>query len=228
MSIADSSPRVRNGSSPEFLALAVPATDTDVVESPDASPVAGNAPAIQGEIKRQPKLVTLQRGTGLTMRLSDTISSDRNAIGDTFRGALDSRLMVNGVMVAEKGSAVLGRIVYVKRAHLFHSTSDLSLTLVRMTTRDGQAVEIETSTWEGKAGHKRIGDTPRMAAGAAVGAVVGALSGAARGAGFASPAEGDKERDTVVNRNGRAVVLMAGMPITFRLAKPITVSARSN
>jgi hypothetical protein len=59
---------------------------------------------------RKPKLVTLQPGTSVAIRLEESVSTERNRSGDTFRARLDSPLIVNGFVLADRGARVLGQI----------------------------------------------------------------------------------------------------------------------
>lgn len=168
-------------------------------------------------------VVTLQPGTSLTIRLEENVSTDRNRSGDTFRASLDSPLIVSGFVLAERGARVLGQIAKSKRARVLGSRADLSLRLMEIATADGQQVRIQTSPWEEKGAHTSIGDTPKMAAGAALGAVVGALTGAAKGAGFVSEDAGAR-KSTLLGANKRSLVLTMGARLTFRIATPTTIT----
>ncbi|MBV9301995.1 MAG: hypothetical protein JOY62_17650 [Acidobacteriaceae bacterium] len=152
--------KAQNGGAPEFLALAVPAPGDDLLGSLGGVPLADDTPAVQTEVKPQNRLVTMPTGMRLTMNLGAALSSDRSSIGDTFGGTLASRLTVNGLTLAEKGSPVIGRIVKVKKAHLFHRVSDLGLMLTQITAKDGQTVKIDTSVWEEKSAHNRAANIP--------------------------------------------------------------------
>jgi len=169
----------------------------------------------------------MQPGTNLTIQLQEGVSSDRNHSGDTFRASLDSPLVVDGVVLGERGAQVVGQIEKAKRARLLGSRADLSLRLTEITIADGQRVRIETSPWEEKGARKSIADTPRMAAGAALGAVVGALTGAARGAGFVSD-DGGARKSTLMGGDKKSLVLTTGARLTFLVARPVTITERLN
>jgi hypothetical protein len=190
---------------------------TNSVTVPGLSSGAGRMP------EQRPKLVTLEPGTRISIRVEENISTDRNRSGDVFRGSLDSPLIVNGFVLAEKGARVLGEVEKSKRARLLGSRADLSLRLTEISMADGQRVAIQTSRWEEKGAHGSVADTPKMAAGAALGAVVGALTGAARGAGFVSDDAGArKNRPPAANK--RNLVLTTGAQLTFRVVAPVTIT----
>ncbi|MBV9295392.1 MAG: DUF1269 domain-containing protein, partial [Acidobacteriaceae bacterium] len=179
-------------------------------------------------VPREPQVVTLQPGTQLTIKLIETLSTDRNLIGDTFRGTLESPVTANGFIIAERGSLVSGRIVSLERAKLMSGVSALTLQLSEINTTDGQRIRVETTPW-GKTGAKlRLQNTPRMAVGAAFGAVVGALSGAARGAGISDGFGEDSGTANVNSRNQRTVVVPMESRLSFSLTRPVTITERLN
>jgi hypothetical protein len=171
------------------------------------------------------RTVALQAGTSVSIRLEESVSTDRNRSGDVFRASLDSPLTVNGFVLAERGARVLGQIEKAKRARLLGSGADLTLRLTEITMADGQRIAIETTPWEEKGAHSSIADTPKMAAGAALGAVVGALTGAAKGAGFVSDDAGAR-KSALTGAKKRSLVLSTGARLTFRIARPMTITER--
>jgi hypothetical protein len=70
-----------------------------------------------------------------------------------------------------------------------------------------------------------MGETPKMAAGAALGAVVGALTGAAKGAGFVSD-DAAERKHILSGANKTSLVLTTGARLTFRVATPVTITEK--
>jgi hypothetical protein len=169
----------------------------------------------------KPNVATLQAGTNVTIRLQESVSTERNRTGDRFFGTVDSPLVVNGLVLADRGATVSGQITKIKRARLLGGKSDLSLILTEITMSDGQRVHVETSPWEEKSAHNSIVETPRVAARAALGAVVGALSGSAKGTGVVSA-------NDAISANNRNLLLTTGRRLTFQLARPVTITERLN
>ena len=90
-----------------------------------------------------PHVVTLQPGTNLVVRLIETVSTDHNYAGDTFHAALDVPLILDGFIIADKGSKVLGKISSAQK-------SGMQLTITEINTTDGQRVPVETSFLKNK------------------------------------------------------------------------------
>ena len=170
----------------------------------------------------EPKMLIVQPGTRIEVRLTESLSSDHNRTGEVFRVTLASPITVNGFVVARGDSAALGRIVQARRAPLLGGNSDLTLTLTNITINDGSLTNVESSLFEQQGSRSNILNTAKMATGAAVGAAIGAVTGAAEGAGITSAMKnGDRTNGFMATK--RTVVLPAGMGIAFTLAAPLTI-----
>ena len=175
----------------------------------------------------QQTVVKIPVGTRLKVRLTDTLSSDRNRTGDTFRAVLDSPLAVDGVVIATPASVVLGRIANARKAPLLGGKADLTLTLTEITTSDGNLVPVATNNIEREGARTGIVNTAKMATGAAFGAVIGAVSGAAEGAGISSGLKNDDATNGFMATT-KTVVLPAGTQVSFDISSPLAVSAQAS
>jgi hypothetical protein len=179
-------------------------------------------------IAPQPHVVELAAGTELAIRLGETLSSDHNYAGDTFRGTLDQRIVRNGFIIAEKGSTVLGRIVEIDKPGRVRGTSQLNVTLTEINTTDGQRIQVQTNSVE-KRGQASTGtDTAKIAGGAALGALIGALGGGGKGAAIGAGAGGAAGTGVVLATRGKAAVLPSESRLTFQLASPVTITEKLN
>src|SRR4029077_20986839 len=91
-----------------------------------------------------PAQLTLRSGVFVTVRVNQFLSSDRNQAGDAFPATLAQPLSVDGVVVAEPGETVGGRVVEAKKAGMVKGVSRLALQLTTLTLADGQPVQIQT------------------------------------------------------------------------------------
>ena len=96
---------------------------------------------------RQPRTITIATGTNLAVRLSQTLTTDRNLSGDTFRAALENPIILDGAIIADRGSRVVGRVVEAQKAGRVEGLADLTLALTEINTTDGQRVSIATNTF---------------------------------------------------------------------------------
>ena len=176
----------------------------------------------------QPHVVTLQPGTNLNIRLGETISTDNNYSGDTFRGVLDMPVIADGFVIADKGSKVLGRIVSAQRAGRVQGTASLSVTLTEINTTDGQQVRVETNTIENGGPSSRRRDAEEIAGAVALGAVIGALSGGGKGAAIGAGAGGAAGTGAVLFTRGIPARLLSETRLNFQLTTPVTITERLN
>lgn len=124
---------------------------------------------------------TVPAGTRIAVRMIDSVDSDSNKAGDTFRASLEEDLVVDGNVVAPKGADVTGRLAEVKEAGRMTGRSELKLELTQIVV-NGQTYALKTGEYE-LAGASRGKDTAmKVGAGAAIGAVVGAIAGGGKGA----------------------------------------------
>src|SRR5438270_902253 len=62
-----------------------------------------------------PPQVTIRPGTYLTVRVNQPLSSDRNRQGDAFSATLAKPLVVDGIVIAERGETVGGRVAEAQK-----------------------------------------------------------------------------------------------------------------
>ena len=183
-------------------------------------------PALERTVKRRPNTVTLAANTTVVVRLAETVSSEKQQDGDIFSATLDQPLVVDGLVVAERGSRVDGRVVSADRAGRVRGTSHVELELVNLSTADGQNLKIRTNTYriEGETSKKE--DAEKVGIGAALGAAIGAIAGGGKGAAIGAGAGGAAGAGTVAATRGKASVLPVETRVSFRLSLPITVTER--
>ena len=128
---------------PPPVAAPAPAPAPEVPYPPPPPPPVETTPA-----PPQPRSVTITRGTLVTVRLGETISTERNRQGDSFVAALDEPLVIDGLVIAEKGARATGRVVDLVEAGRVKGLARLSLELTSVMSSDGQKVELQTASFE--------------------------------------------------------------------------------
>ena len=192
------------------------------------STTAPEPPAPQAPPVRQPQSVTLDTGMSLVIRLNQALSSNRNYVGDTFRGTLELPITINGFIISEKGSRVLGRVVNVRKPGRIEGLADLSLALTEINTTDGQRVAVQTSSYDKKGASNTRNDAAKVAGGAALGAIIGAIAGGGKGAGIGAGIGGAAGVGGVLLTHGQAAAIPDETVLTFRLSGPVTITERLN
>jgi hypothetical protein len=186
------------------------------------------APAPISPPAPQPHTVTLQAGTNLVVRLGETLSTDHNYSGDTFRATLDKPIILDGFVIADKGSKVLGKITGIDKAGKFEGTSNLQLALTEINTTDGQRVRIQTGFFNKKGAANNGGEVAKVGGGAVLGAVIGAIAGGGKGAAIGAGAGGAIGAGTVMAGKGRPAVINTETQLTFQLSSPTTITEHLN
>ena len=105
-----------------------------------------------------PRQVTLNAGLLIPVRLVDGLSSERNAPGDAFLATLDGDLAVDGLVIAERGARLEGKVVAADAGGATKAAA-LTVELTRLYTNDGQTVAIRTDSFERHAeaaGHRAL------------------------------------------------------------------------
>jgi hypothetical protein len=173
-----------------------------------------------------PRHVTLRTGTSIEVRIDESLSSDRNAGGDTFNASLADPLVVDGLVIAERGARLRGRVVNAQQAGRFSGTSFIELGLTGITTSDGQEIAISTVTWAQRADSSRGEDAAKIGGGAALGAIIGAVAGGGKGAAIGAGAGGVAGAGVVAATRGRPANVSAETIVRFRLASAVTIAER--
>ena len=169
-----------------------------------------------------PHVVTLQSGTALVVLLAETVSTDRKDAGDTFLATLETPLVIDGFIIADKGSKVLGKIAGAQKALM-------QLTVTEINTTDGQRVPVETSVFEKRADEAKRGqDAAKIGGGAALGAIIGAIAGGGKGAAIGAGAGAGAGTGAVLLGRNKPISLPAETQLTFQLARPVTITEKLN
>ncbi len=187
-----------------------------------------NPPPMVAPTPPQPHTVTLPAGTNVMVRLGETISTERNYSGDTFRAALDRPIVLDGFVIADKGSKVLGKIVAADKAGKFEGTANLQVTLTEINTTDGQRVRIETGFFNKKGPSNTKEEAAKIGGGAVLGAIIGALAGGGKGAAIGAGAGGAAGTGAVALGKTKPSVIPSETQLTFQLTSPITITEHLN
>jgi hypothetical protein len=160
--------------------------------------------------------------------VNEKLSTDTNSAGDAFRGTLETPLIMNGAIIADRGSRVLGKVVDAQKAGKIKGVSDLQLALTEINTTDGQRVEIQTATLDKQGQSGKAKDAAKVGGGAALGAIIGAIAGGGKGAAVGSGVGGAAGAGDVLLTRGKSVVIPAETRLSFQLSAAVTVTERLN
>ena len=171
-----------------------------------------------------PPQLTIKQGTWATVRTNQWLSSDRNQQGDTFTATLEQPLVVDGFVVAPRGSTVMGRVTEAKKAGRVEGTSRLGVEITGLTLVDGQQVSIQ-SQMINRNGQTSVGrDAAAIGGTTALGAIVGAGAAGGRGAAIGAGAGAAAGIIGVLLTRGRPTVIYPETPMTFQVTAPVMIS----
>ncbi|MGH9582418.1 MAG: hypothetical protein ACRD4O_05735 [Bryobacteraceae bacterium] len=171
-----------------------------------------------------PAQLTLAAGTYLPVRIDQSLSSDKNQPGDSFTATLEAPLVANGIVVAEPGEMLGGRVAVAEK-HGSHRPGRLGVQLTSLALADGQQIPIQSQLVS-----RRGGTTPgaveagRVATTAGIGAVIGSAVGWGTGAAIGAAAGGMAGLIGVLETRHHASVIYSEQELTFRLQAPVTIS----
>jgi len=174
-----------------------------------------------------PAKLTIKPGTYVTVRLNQGLSSDRNKVGDGFAATLAKPVVVDGVVVAERGQTVGGRVTEAKKAGRVEGVSRLAVQLTDLTLSDGQPAPLQTQLFS-KNGPTSVGrDVGAVAATTATGAAIGAAADWGRGAAIGAGAGAAAGIIGVLLTRGRPTYLYPEEILTFRVEAPVAISTEA-
>src|SRR5579871_5974748 len=159
-----------------------------------------------------PAQVTIRPGTYVTVRVDQPLSSDRNQQGDPFSATLVRPVVVDGIVVAQSGQLVSGRVVEAQKAGRVEGVSRLRVQLTELGLVDGQQVPIQTELIN-RTGPTSTGrDAAAIGGTTALGAAIGAGAGAAAGI------------IGVLLTRGQPTIIYPESVLTFRIDSPVTIA----
>ena len=164
---------------------------------------------------------TLASGTVLTVRMVDSVDSERDRVGQTFRASLDEPVVDSGGnTLIPRGADVVVKLVDDQQSGKIAGRTVLTLDLasVRVNGRDvdinTQSVTEQSSSRAGRSG-KVIGGT------AALGAIIGAIAGGGKGAAIGAGAGAGAGTVAEVATKGQRVHIPSETRLTFTLQQAV-------
>jgi hypothetical protein len=194
---------------------------------PSADPVPDQAPTRQQlEEPSAPRQVTIEPGTTVAVRMMETLSSDRVSSGDAFSASLAEPLVIDGFIIAERGSRVEGRVVATARPARIKGRAQIQLALTRISTADGQRIAVSTEPWSKVGAASGAMQAGEIGGGAALGAIIGAIAGGGPGAAIGAGIGSAAGVGTAIAAKARPVTVPTESVIRFRVNSRVTVTER--
>jgi len=171
-----------------------------------------------------PPELTIRSGTYLNVRVDQPLSSDHNHAGDGFSATLVQPLVIDGVVVAQRGQTVDGRVVEAQKAGRTEGVSRLAVEIVDLPIADGQQIQIKSQLLR-LTGPTSIGrDVGAIGTTSAIGAMAGGIAGGGVGAGIGAGAGAVAGLIGVLVTRGHPTIIYPESVLTFRIDNPVTIS----
>ena len=194
------------------------------VASPDSqaakpSPNSPNDPPPYG----LPPQLTIKPGTFVTVRVNQMLSSNKNQAGDVFSANLMQPMVVDGVVVAQRGETVMGRVAEAQKSKSGHD-SRLGLELTCLTLTDGTQTTVHTQLVARQGPTTPAGqEVGAVATTTAVGAGVGGAAAWGTGAAVGAGAGAAAGIVGVLLTHNHPTVVYPETALTFRIETPVTI-----
>ena len=171
-----------------------------------------------------PSRLTIPAGKFITVRIDQALSSDHNQQGDYFSATLQDPIVVDGIVVAQRGQRVSGRVAQVDKGGRVSGVAKLGLQVTELTAVDGQQLPVQTQFISRNAPSTVGRDAGVVAGTTALGAAIGAAAGWGTGAAIGAGAGAAAGLAGVLLSRGAPAVVFPETPLTFRIQQAVNVN----
>jgi len=198
-------------------------TVTGLTPASDATSAKDAAPArVEAPLPPKAEAVTIAAGTPIKVRTLTTLSTKETQTGERFNATLAEPLVVEGKVVAPRGTQVEGRVVDSDPGGRVKGVATIAVRLTQLRIGD-RNVAIETRAYARQAHATKRKDAAKVGIGAGIGAAIGAIAGGGQGAAIGAASGGAAGTGLVLATHGDPAVISAESVLTFKLSAPVTV-----
>ena len=172
--------------------------------------------------RSSPEAVSLPAGTGIRIRMIDSIDSDVTQAGEKFQASLDDPLVVNERIVVERCADVTVQVVRVEQSGKFAGRDEVALKLYDITI-DGKQYPLISSYAEVASGSRGKRTAKVVGGTAALGAIIGAIAGGGKGAAIGATAGAGAGVAVQAATRGQRVQIPSESRLDFTLTGPLLV-----
>jgi hypothetical protein len=189
----------------------------DVSSSP--SPVLTSA---MKTLLSEPEQIIVPYGTGLAVRLTETLSSARNQPGDAFQANLAAPIVIGDRVIVPEGAGVTGRIVDARNARRFGGRSVLVIEVTQLAF-NGRTYELRSSQYSRQGASRNAYAAAAITGGTGVGAVIGTVLGRGKGAAIGAVLGAAAGTGVQAVTKSASAELSAESTLSLRLEAPLKV-----
>jgi hypothetical protein len=160
-------------------------------------------------------------GTVLTIRMVDSVDSERDYVGKTFEASLDEPVLdPSGGTLVPRGADVLVKLVDDVQSGKIEGRTVLTLDLVSLKV-NGREVDVDTTSITQESGSRTARSGKVIGGTAALGAIIGAIAGGGKGAAIGAGAGAGVGTAAQVATKGQRVRIPSETRLTFTLQQPV-------
>jgi len=192
-------------------------------EPPKQAEAAPPPPPPAAPPARQLAQITVPSGTVISVRMIDSVDSQRNRPGEEFAASLEAPVVVGDKVVIPQGADARVRLVESRSAGHMTGSSELQLELIALNV-NGNSYNVTTGYYvlQGASRGKRTAET--VGGGAGLGALIGAIAGKGKGAAIGAAIGAGAGTATQAATKGQQVKVASETKIDFTLKAPLTVT----
>jgi hypothetical protein len=171
--------------------------------------------------------ITINPGTTLPIRITQTLDSATTQQGETFSGTVAADIITDGLVVIRQGTPITGRVIAVQEAAHYKGSSLLTIELTSINRR-GEKLTVNTDPYsvQGKGRGKNTAE--KVGGGAAVGAILGGILGGGKGAAVGAAAGGGLGAGANTITRGEQVQIPSESLIRFNLTNTLSLKVPTN
>lgn len=192
--------------------------------SDNAFPASGSSRHLAGSQRVPP--VEVPAGTVLPVRIDQTLASDMNHPGETFKGEIAKPVAVNGIIAIPAGAAVTGTIVQVDNAGHFKGRSAVVIQ-VSSISYNGHSYSVASNDYTRVSATLGKRSAEMIGGGAGLGALIGAIAGHGKGALIGAAAGAGAGTAAQVMTHPPVAKIPAETVVNFRLTSALQVTPAS-
>jgi hypothetical protein len=164
---------------------------------------------------------TIPAGTVLTVRMVDSVDSQRDSVGQTFRASLDEPVLdADGRTLVPRGSDVLIKLVDDVQSGKIEGRTVLTLDVVSLNV-NGREVDIDTTAITQESDSRTARSAKVIGGTAILGTIIGAIAGGGKGAAIGAASGAGVGTAAQVMTKGQRVRIPAETRLTFTLQQPV-------
>ena len=160
-------------------------------------------------------------GTVLSIRMVDSVDSERDYVGQTFKASLDEPVVdPDGRTLVPRGADVVVKLVDDVQSGKIEGRTVLTLDIVSLRV-NGRDVDVDTTSIKEQSSSRTARSGKVIGGTAALGAIIGAIAGGGKGAAIGAGAGAGAGTVAQVATKGQRVRIPSETRLTFTLQQPV-------